>query len=265
VFHKLRSILRKHNDRFACRGSGTPPPPLDWVQRLVTCVLLAFACFTAGAQQFSPDISSGFRQQDWLSEQSSLSYIVKHSDIIFSGQVLRIERDTGQNFVTVEFKVAAGIRGAAPGFFTAKFVEDSPGSFPLRPDERLVAFLRGRNAYGLTSVSAKNCGIFDRSGADRIDIRRLQLCPGAAGVPSALSPEPPVRQPDVRVLPRRKGYTESSTLNEEGLAPSRLLKASARDLTSMDTGQFLSMISDMARSPMSEPYANYRRDPAGLR
>lgn len=265
MFYKLPNIGRRHNERRVRPSSWKLLyPSFAWHRKLAACSLLGLASAVINGQQATPGMTSHLRLQDSTHNQLPLSYLVEHSAIIFAGQVINTERSYAQSWITVRFDVTTGIRGAPPGIFVAKFIEDGPGSFPLRPGERVVAFLNARNAYGLTSFFAKNCGIFERSGADRLDLRRLQQCPGPGKIPAMLSPAPSKLWPDLQILTTAIPYTVSLAPNEERLAPSQLLKVLPASSTSMETGQFLSTISEIARSPTSEPYAIDRRDLPGF-
>lgn len=119
-----------------------------------------------------------------------LASLVDRSPVIFSGTVLSIIHTPNQNWVAVDFNVEAGIRGTVPGHFQARFTTAFLDSFPLRTGERLVVFLHLRNAAGFTSFVLGGCGIYERTGADHVDLRRLQFCPQPSVIPSTSLPEP---------------------------------------------------------------------------
>ena len=178
--------------------------------------------------------------------QAPLSALVSRSEIIFSGTVVSVERKSVQNWTMVRFSVETCIRGCEPGLFEANFVESLPGAFPLRPGERVIAFLHGRNAAGLTSFVANGCGLFRRTGGDRVDLGRLQLCP-ALRLPSLLIlPEPRAVWQD------RNGKSDTAALSSGGgRAPLRAEQLSTllQGGATMDACDFLSLLSTLIGEP----------------
>ncbi len=181
--------------------------------------------------------------------QAPLSALVSRSEIIFSGTVVSVERKSVQNWTMVRFSVETCIRGCEPGLFEANFVESLPGAFPLRSGERVIAFLHGRNAAGLTSFVANGCGLFRRTGGDRVDLGRLQLCP-ALRLPSLLiSPEPRAVWQDRNVLPGKSDTVALSSIG--GRAPLRAgqLSTLLQGGATMDARDFLSLLSNLVGEP----------------
>jgi hypothetical protein len=131
--------------------------------------------FVARALAAPPPGADGYAGAD----ESRLRQLVQLSDVIFSGQAVSIDRLPAHGLhgsIAVTLRVETAVRGVASGTFVARFLEGSPGSFPVQPGERLVLFLHAPNAARLTSLAAGGCGIMDRTGGDRVDLRRLQLC-----------------------------------------------------------------------------------------
>jgi hypothetical protein len=125
------------------------------------------------------DFANQVKGRPAANTNQSIRQLVQLSDVILSGQVLSVDRDAAQGLlgaITVTLRVETAVRGVASGSFVARFLEDSPGSFTAHPDERLVLFLHAPNATRLTSLVAGGCGILERTGGDRVDLRRLQLC-----------------------------------------------------------------------------------------
>ncbi len=109
--------------------------------------------------------------------ENRLRQLVGDSAVIFSGQLLSLDRQPGPPaWTTAHFRVETAVKGAAEGLLEANFLVDAPGSFPMQPGERVVLFMHAPNAAGLTSLTAGGCGALERMGGDHVDLRRLQLC-----------------------------------------------------------------------------------------
>jgi hypothetical protein len=229
---------------------------------LTTSVLLVIAAFALAAQEPSPSRASFERPQDQTDIPPQLAALVQRAAVIFSGQVTGIGRRPAEGSIQVRFNVTRGIRGTAPGVFEANFLESSPGAFSLHPGEQVVAFLHERNAAGLTSFVASNCGLFERTGADRVDLRRLRLCPSSPVLPFGSLPEPVVFWPDPRnFLPEQAPSGAFSPIIRRVLPPVRPVAASLGSVTTMNTSDFVRLISQIADESPTGPAIPQHSDP----
>ena len=147
----------------------------------------------------------------------------------------------------MRFNVEMAVRGSAPGLFEANFIESTPGAFPLRPGERIVALLHGRNSAGITSFVANNCGLFIGTGGNRVDLGRLQICPLSQHSSHLSLPQPRADWPTpLNFRGEKSSHPDLFPIAGGTLLRQEPLSVALKSAESMNTVEFLSLLATIA-------------------
>ena len=272
MFTRARKHNRRWDSHFCAafgRATSTRRKALlglpSWRQRIALLLFFLAAVAFLGAQEPRPLPIGVFDQEDPQRGQFRLAALLDRSAIIFAGQVMNVDRSSNHAWMSVRFNVTTGVKGVPPDIFEAKFIEAMPGTIPLFAEENLAAFLHASNAAGLTSFVANNCGLYQRAGADRVSLRRLQLWPAAPSLSFASLPEPVAFWPDPsKFFPEQFPSVLSSPVEED---PLRLYvpAISTPVVDTMDTSSFLGLLFVLANSkrPAANPRAGGETGAAG--
>lgn len=213
--------------------------------RLIAVTIFLLACTLRLAAQETVRSITPSRDSPALS--SRLTELVSRAAIIFSGQVASVEQNHAQNWTTVRFNVEMAVRGSAPGLFEANFIESTPGAFPLRPGERIVALLHGRNSAGITSFVANNCGLFIGTGGNRVDLGRLQICPLSQHSSHLSLPQPRADWPTpLNFRGEKSSHPDLFPIAGGTLLRQEPLSVALKSAESMNTVEFLSLLATIA-------------------